>query len=109
MIRNKWMVRAAVLAVGALAIPVTAIGAAPSQFESVSVKVSYADLDIHSDKGAKVLYSRLKRASQKACSLDPYLKSGLNERQKAKVCYEAALDAAVARIDSSALQQIHTG
>ena len=109
MIRNKWMIRAAVLAVGALAIPVTAIGAAPSQFERISVKVSYADLDIHSDKGAKVLYSRLKRASQKACGLGPYLTSGLSERLKAKICYDEALDAAVVRIDSSVLQQIHTG
>ena len=109
MIRNKWLVRAAVLAVGALAIPVTAIGAAPSQFKSVSVKVSYADLDIHSDKGARVLYSRLKTASQQACNLNLYIKTSLNERQRARTCYEEALDAAVARVDSSALQQIHTG
>lgn len=109
MIRNKYMVRAAAVAIGALAIPVAAIGATPSQFEDVTIKVSFADLNINSDAGAKVLYSRLKRASENACDLDSYISSGLNEYRKAKACYEAALDEAVAGIDSDALQQMHEG
>ena len=109
MIRNNWKIRATVVAIGALAIPMTAIGAAPSQFEDVSVKVSFADLDIHSDAGAKVLYARLKRASENACDLDSLIRSGLSGYQKAKACYDEALDKAVASIDSDALQQIHEG
>ena len=109
MIRNKLMVRATVFAIGVLALPMTAIGAAPSQFEDVSVKVSFADLDIHSDAGAKVLYSRLKRASEDACDLSSLAVRGLSERQKAKACYREALDTAVSSIESDALQQIHEG
>jgi UrcA family protein len=108
MIRNKWMVRTTIVAMSALAIPMAAIGATPSQFEDVSVKVSFADLNIQSDAGAKVLYSRLKRASEDACDLDSYARSsGLSEYQKARECYEQALEDAVASIDSDALQQIH--
>ena len=109
MIRNRWMVRAGVLALVAMAVPATAYSAAPSQFESVSIKVSYSDLDINSADGAKVLYGRLKRASQKACNLDPYLQGGLSERSKAKACYREALDKAVASIDSESLHDIHSG
>lgn len=107
MIRNNWMVRAAVMTIGALAIPMTAVGASPSQLEDVSVKVSFSDLNIHSDAGAKALYSRLKRASEDACNFDSYIRSGLSEYQKARACYEEALDEAVASIDSDALQEIH--
>jgi UrcA family protein len=107
MINNTWMVRATAVAIGALAIPITAIGAAPSQIEDVSVKVSFSDLNIHSDAGAKTLYSRLKRASEDACNFDSYIRIGLSEYQKARACYEEALDEAVASIDSDALQEIH--
>jgi UrcA family protein len=108
MIKNTWMIRATVVAIGALAIPMTAIGGAPSQIEDVSVKVSFADLNIHSDAGAKALYSRLKRASEDACGLDSFVRSsGLSEYQAARECYSEALDDAVASIDSDALQEIH--
>ena len=109
MTKNRWMVRAGVVALVAIAAPATAYSAAPSQIENVSVKVSYADLDIHSEAGAKVLYSRLKRASKQACSLDPYLEGGLSERSKAKACYRDALDKAVTSIDSQSLHDIHSG
>ena len=107
MIRDKLIVRATAIAISVLAIPMTAIGASPSQFEDVSVKVSFADLDIHTDAGAKALYSRLKRASEVACDVDSYMRSGLSVYQKARACYEEALDDAVASINSDALQQIH--
>ena len=48
----------------------TAIAAAPSQFESEGITVSWADLNIHSKAGAKVLYSRLQSASAAVCDVD---------------------------------------
>ena len=100
MIRNRWMVRAAVLALVAIVAPATAYAASPSQLETVSVKVSYSDLNIHSAAGAQVLYGRLKRASKQACNLDPASTAGLSERSRAKACYRDTLDKAVAGIDS---------
>ena len=107
MINNRWMVRTGVLALAMIAAP--AFSATPSQFKDVSVKVSYADLDIHSEAGAKVLYSRLKRASKQACNYESYPQSGLGEVRKAKACYRDALDEAVAGIDSKSLHDIHSG
>ena len=61
----------------ALGLPLTAYAAAPSHFDDVSVKVSYADLNIDNAAGAKVLYSRLRDAAEQVCGLGPKVKLGL--------------------------------
>ena len=109
MINIRWMVRAGVLVMVAIAAPATAYAAAPSQFENTSVKVSYSDLDIQTEAGAKVLYARLKRASRQACGFEPYKRFGLGELSKAKACYREALDKAVTSIDSDSLRGMHSG
>ncbi len=96
----------------ALGITLPAIGsaAAPSQFEDVSVRVSYADLNIESEAGAKVLYSRLKHASEKACNVGSYLEDfSVSRAFEAKTCYRNALAKAVENIGSDALTRMHTG
>ena len=86
-----------------------ALASAPSQFDDRTVSVSYADLNIHSEAGAKVLYTRLKQASKNACSMDSYREQGsLARMAAAKECYNAAHDKAVSKIDSEALKKIHT-
>ena len=109
MINNRWIVRASAVALVAMAVPTAAYSAAPSQFEDVSVIVSYSDLDIHSEAGAKELYVRLKRASKQACNVDFYMQSALGDLSKAKACYRDALDKAVASVDSDSLTDIHSG
>lgn len=97
------------LAIG-FTLPAIAAAGAPSQIDRDSVTVSFADLDIYSDAGAKVLYSRLKRASARACDMEPYWELGsLSRARIAKSCYDEALSTAVENIDSDALKNIHTG
>ena len=97
------------LAIG-ITLPAIELAAAPSQIEGFSVKVSYADLNIHSEAGAKVLYSRLKRASQKVCDVGSYSQHGsVLEVRKAKACYHETLSTAVGNIDSDALKNVHSG
>lgn len=87
----------------------TAVAAAPTQFENERVTVSYADLNIHSAAGARVLYSRLQAASRAVCNVEPYrLRGSLSRMADARNCFADALDAAVAAVDSAALKRIHS-
>ncbi len=98
------------LAAAAITAPAIGSAAAPTQFDKVSVRVSYADLDIHSEAGARVLYSRLKRASEEVCGIQTHIINGsLAQTMKARECFRDTLEASVEKIDSSALDEIHAG
>ncbi len=87
----------------------TALAAAPTQFETDRITVSYADLNIHSAAGARVLYSRLQAASETVCDMEPFRELGsLSRLAEAASCYAETLDEAVAEIDSAALKRIHS-
>ena len=84
--------------------------AAASPFEPEKVSVSYADLNIENDAGARVLYARLKKASKKVCKVDAHRNTGTLLRSvESQKCYAETLDSAVAEIDSAALRRIHSG
>ena len=107
---NNYRVAFVSLLAAGIAVPAAAYAAAPTHFSDASVKVSYADLDIQSKAGAKVLYSRLKRASEEVCGIKPHVINGsLAETHKARMCYREALEASVENIDSDALTEIHAG
>ena len=100
----------ALITVIGITLPALGLAGVPSQTEKVSVKVSYADLDIHSSAGAKVLYARLRRASEEVCVSRGYMTTrSLTETSKAKACVREALEASVEKIDSDALEEIHAG
>jgi len=95
-------------AVFVIGMPLAANAAAPSQFEDVSVKVSYSDLNIDSIEGARVLYSRLQRATRQACNVQSLKVVGsVRAHAKTLQCYEEALKSAVQRVDSDTLTSIH--
>lgn len=97
---------ALILGAGFLA---SAIAAPPSLYEEVAVTVKYADLNIHNEAGARVLYERLKSATEEVCGLSTYDKSrSSSQYQHAKECFEDTLTQAVDEIDSVALSSIHT-
>lgn len=99
---------AVIIALG-LGMPLLASGAAPSQGDKGSVKVKFADLDIESKAGARVLYARLQQASRQACNLQSYTQDrSLGHIAAAKDCYKGALEKAVGKIDSKALAEIHS-
>lgn len=72
----------------------------------VSAPISYGDLDLSTDTGARTLLSRITIAARSACggvSHSPLLpREGANHRE----CVSEAVDAAVARIDAPALAAV---
>lgn len=108
--KNHRKLFVSLLAATTIAIPAIGSAAAPSQFDDASVTVSYSDLNIQSKAGAKVLYMRLKRASEEVCGIQSYVINGsLAATMKARQCFRETLDASVEKIDSEALDEIHAG
>ena len=105
--RKSWL--SSLLLIG-IALPATGMAAAASQIDDASIKVSYADLNIRSEAGARVLYARLKRATEEVCGIQSHVINGsLAETLRARTCFREALEASVEKIDSDALKEIHSG
>ena len=74
------------------------------------IKVSFADLNINREEGARVLYRRLQTAAEDACGVDSLYVLGSVERVAAtRECYRETMDELVAQIDSAALKKVHAG
>ena len=98
----------ATIIVVALGAPTIASADAKSELKGVSVKVSYADLNLEKQEGAKALYRRLQQASKQACDVQPLRNAGSVKRIiETKLCYREALTEAVAEVDNELLTEIH--
>jgi UrcA family protein len=65
-------------------------------------KVSYGDLNLATEAGAKVLYQRLRRAADRVCTIDgSVLKDGW------RLCYDKALNSAVASVNEPMVAALH--
>ena len=105
--RTSWL--ASLLVVG-MAVPAMSLAGAPSHIDKETVKVSYADLNIQSEAGAKVLYTRLRKASEEVCGIQTHVINGsLAATLRARTCFRETLEASVEKIDSDALAEIHSG
>jgi len=76
--------------------------------EEVSSKtVKFADLNITSEAGAKVLYGRIRDAARDVCGVssggDPILRTGVN------ACIQKAIDKAVKDVNSPVLSSLRFG
>ncbi len=87
-----------------------------SYIEVGKASVSYADLNLESEEGVRVLYRRLKRASNNLCSATPPKIAGSLPNiyieiygQETRQCYREALSNAVAKFDNEDLTRIHAG
>ncbi len=88
-----------------------------SYIEVGKASVSYADLDLESEEGVRVLYRRLKRASSNLCSATPPKVAGSvvaniyldRNPQETRQCYQESLSNAVDKIDNEILTRIHAG
>lgn len=78
--------------------------AAPYQ-DVPSVNVHFADLDLAHSEGAAALYRRLKAAAETVCA--PQNGRDLGSQARYKICWQSALDTAVAKVDQSALTMYH--
>ncbi len=98
----------ATIIVVALGAPTIASADAGNQLKGVSVKVSYADLNLEKQEGAKALYRRLQQASKQACDYRGLKVAGSIRRMtETQQCYREALTEAVAEIDNELVTEIH--
>ncbi len=98
----------AVFIVVVLGAPSFAFADAGSGLKGVSVKVSYADLKLETKEGANALYWRLKQASKQACDVRGLKVEGSLKRvREMRQCYHETLSAAVKKVDSELVTQIH--
>ena len=107
------MKKSVILGVAALVVvgfgmSASAVAATQSQLADGAISVSFADLNIQNVAGARVLYTRLQRATKSVCNVKSYRELGsLSRVSQAEQCYAETLDEAVAKIDSDALKKIH--
>jgi len=91
-----------------LSAPAIALADAKSELKGKSVKVSFADLDLNKQEGAKTLYRRLQRASKQVCGLRGLRKMGaVKQISETRQCYSEVLTGAVEKIDNRLVTQIH--
>lgn len=91
-----------------LGAPVIATADDKSDLKGVSMKISYADLNLEKSDGAKTLYRRLQKASRHLCEFrTPRDERSLEVVSAARQCYVNTLAAAVKKIDNELLTQIY--
>ena len=96
--------RAAAFLCGAIALCTLQVTALAGGNGLASKRVSYADLDITQQAGAKVLYDRIAAAAQQVCALSGY--KNLGEMQRVNGCVDRAINNAVKEVDSPALSAL---
>ena len=72
----------------------------------MSKTVKFADLDIHTAEGAKVLYHRIKAAAYEVCApvgRDPVMREGIPG------CIDTAIDNAVKKVNAPYLTALRFG
>ena len=90
--------------------PAVVLAGTPSYIEDVKATVSYADLNLENEKGVRVLYRRLQRASQEVCGVTSLRIAGsAHFLSKSKQCYRETLSNAVDKFDNEDLTRIHAG
>jgi UrcA family protein len=95
---------AAILVCGAIALCSLQLTAQAADDALPSKKVSYADLDISTPTGAKVLYGRIAAAAHQVCALSGY--KDLGAMQRVNGCVDRAINNAVKDVDSPALSAL---
>jgi UrcA family protein len=87
---------------GALACRFSAVSAADAVSKPINVNVKFADLNISSQAGARVLYDRIRAAAKGACSYY-WFKSDADEAR----CVHEAIANSVTKVDRLALFAVY--
>ncbi len=90
--------------------PAVVLAGTFSDFEDAKVTVSYADLNLETEKGVQTLYRRLQHASKEISGV-PSLRivGSLRRLQETRQYYRETLFNAVEKIDNERLSEIHAG
>ena len=106
--KESKLIKGVVAAVAVAAFSMPAIAFADAELKGASEKVSYADLNVEKQEGAKQLYRRLQRASKRVCGVESLkIVGSVRAVSDAHRCYRETLDATVAKIDNPTLTEIH--
>ena len=98
----------ATIIVVALGAPAFASADAKSELKGVSIKVSYDDLNLEKQEGAKALYRRLKQASRQACDYRGMKVAGsLKRMTQTKQCYRETLTEAIVELNNELVTELH--
>jgi UrcA family protein len=98
----------ATVAIIALSVPAIVSASPGGELQGKAVKVTYADLNLEKEAGARVLYRRLQKASKEVCGVESLKNAvSLAIHVEMKSCYNRSLAAAVEEIDSEELTRIH--
>ncbi len=94
----------AVLACGALSLAAAAAQAGGPQPDGPQVRVSYADLDLNTDRDTLRLYRRISAAAHEVCPSEGSVVRKRNEF--ARACVEQAISQAVQKVGSARLAEV---
>jgi UrcA family protein len=106
--KTRSMFTASVVAASFLAFGGAAIGAraqAGEPAQSYTRIVSYGDLKLESDKGAKVLYARIRSAAGNVCS--SLEGRDLTEKKLWQGCFDKAVASAVGQVNKARVTALH--
>ena len=107
--KESKLVKGVIATVAVIAFSLPAIASA-DELAGRSEKVSYADLDVEKEAGAKSLYRRLQQASKRVCGVESIKNAGsIRQVSLAQECYRETLDSAVAKLDNATLTNLHQG
>lgn len=97
-----------------IAAAIAFAAAAPAQaqprdqfIDRASVAVAAADLNLDSELGAETLLRRLNRAARQVCRASGRNRDDIETRRAARACMDAALDRAVAQVDSPTVHALY--
>ncbi|MFT4632574.1 MAG: UrcA family protein [Candidatus Pseudothioglobus sp.] len=71
-----------------------------------AITINYADLNVTGEAGAKVLYRRIQKAASKLCGITAGI-APIGVRVEQKSCVNGTVTAAVERLDSVLVEQLH--
>ena len=93
----------------ALALGFTACGqsAAAQTTETASVKVSFADLNLSSEAGAKVMLQRIRNAAEKVCGIES--DDPIDQLYEYRPCVKTTTNRAVANFHNPIVTALNSG
>jgi len=104
------LTKTTLIALAALGLAGAAHAAPPVEAPdgTVSVAVSYADLDINREAGAQIVLNRINNAATEVCGRESQ-KTTLDRSALQRTCQRATVDGAVGRLNNPVVAALNSG
>lgn len=96
----RWLVALSALSLGLLAGQASA-----EPRDVISVKVTFADLDLNKQAGAETLYRRIQSAARSVCGRADARE--IERRSEFRDCFDETVQAALKQVNRSSLYAVH--